>query len=170
MHSGEQLGIVKYAQSRLAAEHAIVNHESFKEELRTQLPNTDFPILRLENGLKNMVHIMHNNRADFYLLKNALRTYIQRYDEWPIKDKFIFDAVLMRAFYFLDMPDEAVEVNAIIHGQMILDLIRFHFNIWSYSKIKCFPRSSIKPPATRSYWIYCMKARNMMKWYEFTTI
>lgn len=91
-------------------EHAIANHMFFKTQFRKQLMNTDYNLTHLEYGLKNLLHIMNNNDDDISILKDALKTLIHKQNEYD-GDKYRFDTVVMRAFHYLNMPDQAIEVQ-----------------------------------------------------------
>lgn len=82
----------------------------FKQQFSKQLMNVEFNITHLEYGLKNFLHIMNNNSTDIRILRNALHTLIQKQKEYE-GDKYRFDTIVMRAFYFLNMPKEAIEVG-----------------------------------------------------------
>lgn len=110
LYSGEELGVKKYAESRKVVEHAIANHLFFKQQFRKQLLNMEFSLTHLEYGLKNLLHIMSNTYSDVSLLKDALRTWLQRRNEQQ-GDKYRFDTIALRAFYYLNMPNEAIQVS-----------------------------------------------------------
>lgn len=113
LYSGEELGVKKYEDSRKIVEHAIANHMFFKTQFRKQLLNTEYNLTHLEYGLKNLLHIMKNNENDICILRDALKTLIYKQNECE-GDKYRFDTIVMRAFHFLNMPDEAIEVIHII--------------------------------------------------------
>lgn len=94
-------------------EHAIANHSFFKQQFRKQLLNMEFSTTHLEYGLKNLLHIMCNTDTDASLLKDALRTWLQRRSEYQ-GDQYRFDTVVLRAFHFLNMPNEAMQVSLYI--------------------------------------------------------
>lgn len=110
MYSGEELGVKSYQEARKVVEHAIANQMFFKTQFRKQLNNPDFNLTHLEYGLKNLLHIMTKNHNDIIILKEALKTLICRQKEYE-GDKYRFDTIIMRAFYFLNMPDHAIEVS-----------------------------------------------------------
>lgn len=110
IYSSEELGVKKYAESRKTVEHAIANHAFFKQHFRKQLLNMEFSLTHLEYGLKNLTHIISNTPSDVSLLKDALRTWLQRRNEQQ-GDKYRFDTVVLRAFYYLNMPNEAIRVS-----------------------------------------------------------
>lgn len=112
LYSGEELGVKKYAESRKVVEHAIANHTFFKEQFRKQLLNMEFSLTHLEYGLKNLLHIMSNTHTDVSLLKDTLRTWLHRRNELQ-GDKYRFDTIVLRAFYYLNMPNEAIQVGFI---------------------------------------------------------
>lgn len=72
--------------------------------------NIEYNLTQLEYGLKNFLHIMNNNSTDIRILRDALRTLIHRQKEYE-GDKYRFDTIVMRAFYYLNMPNEAIEVR-----------------------------------------------------------
>lgn len=109
LYSGEELGIKKYQESRKVVEHAIANHLFFKQQLRKQLLNADYSLTHLEYALKNLLHIMCNAQTDMSILKDTLRTLIYKRKDFE-GDKYRFDTIILRAFHFLNMPDEAIEV------------------------------------------------------------
>lgn len=109
MYSGEELGVKKYQDSREVVEHAIANHTFFKTQFRKQLLNTEYNLTHLEYGLKNLLHIMKNNENDVSILRDALKTLIYKQNEYE-GDKYRFDTIVMRAFHFLNMPNEAIQV------------------------------------------------------------
>lgn len=123
----------KYAESRRTVEHAIANHSFFKQHFRKQLLNMEFSLTHLEYGLKNLLHIMINTQSDVSLLKDALRTWLQRRNEHQ-GDKYRFDTIVLRTFYFLNMPNEAVQVSieqfniSINSAFMILELFSISLN------------------------------------------
>lgn len=110
LYSGEELGVKKYADSRKVVEHAIANHAFFKQHFRKQLLNMEFSLTHLEYGLKNLLHIMCNTDTDVSLVRDALRTWIQKRSELQ-GDSYRFDTTVLRAFYHLNMPNEAIQVR-----------------------------------------------------------
>lgn len=102
----------RYEESRKEVEHAIANHAFFKQQFRKQLLNTETSLTHVEYGLKNLLHIMNNSYADISILKDALRTLIHKRQDFE-GDKYRFDSIVVRAFHYLNMPDEAIEVNHI---------------------------------------------------------
>lgn len=72
--------------------------------------NPDYSYTHVEMGVKNLVHIMTGSPSDITLLMSALYQLIQKENEWH-GDKYRFDSVVMRAFYYLNLPDEAIKVN-----------------------------------------------------------
>lgn len=109
LYSGEELGIKKYEESRKLAEHAIANHQFFKHNFRKLILHKEFNQIRIEYGLKNLLHIMINSSSDVSILRDALCKLIQMQTECE-GEKYRFDSIIMRTFYFLNMPDEAIEV------------------------------------------------------------
>lgn len=110
LYSIDELGVKNYAESRKLAEHAIANHEFFKQHFRKQLANVDFSLTSLEYGLKNLLHIMGNNINDITLLRNALGTFIQKRKDAK-EDTYNFGTIIMRACHFFNIPDEAKQVK-----------------------------------------------------------
>lgn len=108
MYSGEELGIKNYEKSRKVVEHAVANHAFFKQQFGKQLSNPEYSLTHLEYGLKNLIHLMKNS-SDVNLLMTALYHLIQKRADTQ-EDGYRFDSVIMRAFYYLDMPDEALKV------------------------------------------------------------
>lgn len=109
LYSGEELGIKKYEESRKVVEHAIANHVFFKQQFRKQLLNAEYSLTHLEYALKNLLHIMCNTQTDISILKDALRTLIYKRNDFE-GDKYRFDAIIFRAFHYLNMPEEAIQV------------------------------------------------------------
>lgn len=72
--------------------------------------NTEYSLTHLEYGLKNLLHIMCNTYNDISILKDALRTWIHKQQDYE-GDKYRFDTIILRAFYYLNMPNEAIEVR-----------------------------------------------------------
>lgn len=70
----------------------------------------EFSLTHLEYGLKNLLHLMCNTDIDVRLLKDALHTWVQRRNETE-GDKYRFDTIVLRAFHFLNMPNEAIQVS-----------------------------------------------------------
>lgn len=52
---------------------------------------------------------MGNNPTDIGILREALRSLIHKRAGYE-GDKYRFDSIIMRAFHYLNMPDEAIEV------------------------------------------------------------
>lgn len=109
LYSGEELGIKKYEDSRKVVEHAIANHIFYKQQLRKQLLNSEYSLTHLEYALKNLLHIMNNTQTDTLLLKDTLQTLLYKRNDFE-GDKYRFDTIIMRAFHYLNMPDEAIQV------------------------------------------------------------
>lgn len=90
-------------------EHAIANHMFYKQQLRKQLLNSEYSLTHLEYALKNLLHIMNNTQTDILLLKDTLQTLLYKRSDFE-GDKYRFDTIIMRAFHYLNMPDEAMQV------------------------------------------------------------
>lgn len=104
------MGVKKYEESRKDVEHAIANHAFFKQQFRRQIVNAETSLTQIEYGLKNLLHILCKNQMDIILLKDALRTLLYKRQEFD-GDKYRFDTIILRAFHYLNMPDEALEVK-----------------------------------------------------------
>lgn len=124
LYSGEELGIKKYEESRKVVEYAIVNHDFFKQQFRKQLLNADYSLTHVEYGLKNLLHIMKNTHSDVTLLRNALQTLIYKRHNY-VGDKYRFDTIVLRAFHYLNMPNEAMDVSHTLLKSLLLISIRF---------------------------------------------
>lgn len=136
LYSGEELGVKRYEESRKEVEHAIANHAFFKQQFRKQLLNTETSLTHVEYGLKNLLHIMNNSYADISILKDALRTLIHKRQDFE-GDKYRFDSIVVRAFHYLNMPDEAIEVNHIHRIHLSNELIPFlPLHSLSYSAVR----------------------------------
>ncbi|XP_031631367.1 uncharacterized protein LOC116345815 [Contarinia nasturtii] len=107
LFSGQDLGITSYEQAREAVGHAIANPEKFKDKLKTTLDEPT--LIGLEFSLKNLLHIMENDEKDFMILKATLKTLIDKQADFH-GEKYHFDAIIMRAFHYLNMPNEAIEL------------------------------------------------------------
>lgn len=68
---------------------------------------------------------MSNNDNDISILRDALKTLIHKQNEYD-GDKYRFDTVVMRAFHYLNMPDEAIEVlHTFVHSMIACQRIKF---------------------------------------------
>lgn len=112
LYSNEELGVKKYEESRKVVEHAIANHNFFKEQFKKQLLNPEFNFLSLELGLKNLIHIMKSSQFDIELLKDALRLWVQKRNTYK-GEKYRFGTLIMRMFHFYNIPDAAIDVSHI---------------------------------------------------------
>lgn len=81
----------------------------YKQQLRKQLLNSEYSLTHLEYALKNLLHIMNNTQTDTLLLKDTLQTLLYKRNDFE-GDKYRFDTIIMRAFHYLNMPDEAIQV------------------------------------------------------------
>lgn len=169
LYSGEELGVKKYEESRKVVEHAIANHMFFKTQFRKQLMNTDYNLTHLEYGLKNLLHIMNNNDNDISILKDALKTLIHKQNEYD-GDKYRFDTVVMRAFHYLNMPDQAVEVLNTFLFIHLLSATKSSCYVYSFLKTIFSVNSLPKSLAIKFSWIYCMKMKNTTMFFESITI
>lgn len=108
------MGTDHYEEDRKKAEHAIANPYAFKTKFRENFQDPGLTLIQLEFGLKNLLHIMKKDPDDTTLLKDALNLLVRKQAEDKITNddnKYHFDSIIMRALHYLNMPDEAIEVN-----------------------------------------------------------
>lgn len=133
------MGIQNYEKSRRVVEHAIANHDFFKSRLAKQLGNPDYSLSSLEYSLKNLLHLMSNSHSDMKLLNGVLHRLIQQRTNYE-GDKYRFDTIIMRMFYFLDMPNEALKVSLKKIQIFTLCMLSLNiaelFHLNSFSKMK----------------------------------
>lgn len=110
LFSGEELGIQEYIKCRQNNEDTYDYPLIYKEKLRQQLADEKCHIIKYESDLKRFLHLMDNNPVDINTLKDALAIVIHKQNGYK-GEKFFFGAVVMRAFHYLNMPAQAVEVN-----------------------------------------------------------
>lgn len=105
----ERLGITKYESARKIVKQSIEHQSFFKQNFKKRLPNPEYDLQRLELDLKNFVHLMTTAESDFDLLKNALAQLVNKRQSYE-GYKYDYGPIVMRMFYFLKMPNEALKV------------------------------------------------------------
>ncbi|CAH2042406.1 unnamed protein product, partial [Iphiclides podalirius] len=132
LYSSSALGIDGYLQTRKRTKEQFSNFtETFKAKM------TDF-VLQPKNmifteDLKNMVHMAEPQDLDLVL--NMVKKFNTQNTEFRF-GSFIFGPVVMRMFYFLDAPNEALKCfedpdnkgffDQLISYQILLDLLYIH--------------------------------------------
>lgn len=107
-----ELGIDNYCKSRAAVKRAIPNAAAYKNEIKSTISNQleEITVPSLELKLKNFIHLITNDEDDLALLLFVMKLLVNKrigYDG----DKYRFDTILMRMFYHLNMPDDAIRVR-----------------------------------------------------------
>lgn len=100
------------------------NKVKFKENFKIEYLYEGCNFAKFENGLKDYLYVMNNDAHDVNILRRALDLLIKKQNEYKGRGKYSFGTVIMRAFHFLDMPKEALEVSTLLHSidQEILDV------------------------------------------------
>ncbi|XP_031632916.1 uncharacterized protein LOC116346825 [Contarinia nasturtii] len=108
LFSREELGIVDFARARTEVKKFLGNVEFYKANFAHKFLNDEDCFYEdLKNGLKDFIFIIENTELDIVHLKEALTLLAKKQNEYA-GDKFRFGPVIMRALYYLDMPDEAI--------------------------------------------------------------
>lgn len=111
----EELGLTNFEQLRQKAFDEFKNPADI-EEYKKNFPEI-FPNLLLDekrDNLKKFIFLADSKSDDLEAIKSALLEYQNTYNNIVhyVKD-FCFGTQIMRLFYLLDLPDDAVKVHKI---------------------------------------------------------
>ncbi|KOB64272.1 putative pentatricopeptide repeat domain 2, partial [Operophtera brumata] len=116
LYSQSALGIDNYLHARKKIKEQLAN---FSDKFRTKM--TDFVAdpknMIFTEDLKNMVHIAEPSDVD--LVTNMVKKFNSQNSEFRF-GSFVFGPVVMRMFYFLDAPKEALQL---VSFQILMDLL-----------------------------------------------
>lgn len=109
IYSPEALSMDSYINSRatIATQFQTVS-ETFRAKMH-EFTNDENKSLIFTEDLKAMLHIVDNNPEDINLMTKMLEKYSAQNNELRFGN-YVFGPVVMRTFYYLDMPDLAYEM------------------------------------------------------------
>ena len=108
LYSASSLAIDSYAEAR---KHVTNQFESVAQSFRakmTEFTSEDNKSIIFTEDLKAMLHIVDNNKEDIELIMKMLKKFHAQNNELRFGN-YVFGPVVMRAFYYLDLPDVALE-------------------------------------------------------------
>lgn len=111
----QSLGIVAYEANRELELTYTDKPEEFRKEFRQNVDKT-LPLDLTIGNLKRFVHIMTASMEDIILLRRSLRMYHTQSIQWKrtsdVENErfYIFGPIVMRALYYHDLPEIAMEV------------------------------------------------------------
>lgn len=115
LFSRREMGIERYEEVREdIVTKWVKDPVAFKENFKIEFLYEGCNSVKFEKGFKDFLHVLNNDENDMKILKGALNTLIQKQKESNSKNKYSFGPVIMRAFHFLDMPNEALEVSILL--------------------------------------------------------
>lgn len=105
--SDNHLGINGYTNARLQMHQQFSNVESSFREKMNEIVKNDTTVVFTED-LKAMIHLVNKNPEDINLVVQMMHKFNSQNRELRFGN-YIFGPVIMRAFYYLDEPDIALE-------------------------------------------------------------
>ena len=134
LFSREELGVTQmesYRKNIINQFESPETIDSYKKEFIENFPN--LLLIEKRNNLKEYILLMDKNPDDLKALKSMLLQYTNAYNSsvHNVRD-FCFGTEIMRMFYLLNLPDDAVKViveNYKIHSQTTLmqkNIFYFH--------------------------------------------
>ncbi|KAK2584179.1 hypothetical protein KPH14_006607 [Odynerus spinipes] len=112
--SDNSLGLNGYKATRVQMHQQFANVEnSFREKMK-EIINSENSIVFTED-LKAMLHLVNKNSEDVNLIINMMHKFNNQNKELRF-GTYIFGPVIMRAFYYLDEPD--IALNAFLDSKL----------------------------------------------------
>lgn len=94
---------------------------TYKKEFHDNFEQKHHDFVKIEGGVKRLLHIINNSEYDFKVLKDALYTLVQKKKDYKGSSCFHIGPVLMRMFYYLNNPQVAYEVETNAHSSQSIN-------------------------------------------------
>ncbi|CAH1393853.1 unnamed protein product [Nezara viridula] len=135
LYSAASLGLEGYVKTRDRIKEQFVDVEAKFREKMVDFASPDSSNLIFTEDLKHMVHLVENNEEDLTLVYKMMSKFSKQNKDTRF-GTFIFGPVVMRMYYHLDKPVEALECftelnkdgffDQLISFQILMDLLLKH--------------------------------------------